>query len=68
MKQCPTCRQSFADRRLKFCRFDGAPLMSPAVPGDEALTVLFSTGKLNERFGPLEEMRRRQGEDRSRSR
>jgi hypothetical protein len=52
----------FADLRLKFCRFDGAPLNNAAAPADEALTVLFSTGRLNERFGPLQEIRRRHGE------
>jgi len=58
MKQCPTCRLTFADENLRFCRFDGTPLR-PCVAPDEASTMLFSTGKLNERFGALQEMRRR---------
>ena len=59
MKQCPKCRQVFAGPDLKFCRFDGSPLISEATPPDEAATILFSSGYLNNRFTPLEELRRR---------
>ena len=60
MKQCPKCRLLFAGRDLKFCRFDGSPLLSEiTTPSDEAATILFSTGHLNNRFTPLEELRRR---------
>lgn len=27
MKQCVKCRQLFADKNLRFCRFDGSPLV-----------------------------------------
>jgi hypothetical protein len=52
MKQCPKCRQLFADRDLRFCRFDGSPLISEAAPPDEAVTILFSTGQLKSRRTP----------------
>ncbi len=48
MKQCPTCHQSFTYELLKFCRFDGSPLVSAS--REEATTMLLpvqlSTGKL----------------------
>lgn len=59
MKRCPKCQQLFADGNLRFCRFDGSSLISEATPLDEAATILFSTGHLNNRFAPLEELRRR---------
>ena len=59
MKQCPKCRQVFAGADLKFCRFDGSPLISEATPPDEAATILFSSGYLNNRLTPLEELHRR---------
>ena len=46
MKECPTCRQLFADGNLCFCRYDGAQLINKAVHSDEALTIRFSTGDL----------------------
>ncbi|HEU0253926.1 MAG TPA: hypothetical protein VFR12_12905 [Pyrinomonadaceae bacterium] len=59
MKECPKCQQLFADRNLKFCRFDGSPLINEATPLHEAATILFSTGQLNNRSTPLEELRRK---------
>lgn len=59
MKQCPKCRQKFADGNLRFCRFDGSSLINEATPSQEAPTILLSTGQLNDRFTPLEELRRR---------
>jgi hypothetical protein len=59
MKECPTCRQLFADANLRFCRFDGSPLISEAQPPDEAATIKFSTGQLDNRFTPLESLRLR---------
>jgi len=59
MKQCPKCRQLFASPDLRFCRFDGSPLISGATPPDEAATILFSTEYLNNRFTPREELHRR---------
>ena len=59
MKQCPKCRQLFADVNLKFCRFDGSPLISEATPPDEAATILLSARYLNNQFIPLEELRGR---------
>ena len=41
---------------------DGSRLVNRNMRSDEALTILFSTGKLNARFGPLQELRRRKGE------
>jgi hypothetical protein len=38
MKECPICRQVFADGNLRFCRYDGTPLVK-AAPPDEALTM-----------------------------
>lgn len=48
MNQCPTCGRLFPDPSLKFCRMDGARLVNKAVRADEALTVLFTTGRLQE--------------------
>ncbi|HVI73035.1 MAG TPA: hypothetical protein VM656_16305 [Pyrinomonadaceae bacterium] len=59
MKQCPKCRQKFAVADLRFCRFDGSPLISEGTPPDEAATILFSTGYLNNRLTPPEELYRR---------
>ena len=59
MKQCPKCQQLFADGNLRFCRFVGSSLISEAKPPDEAATILFTTGQLNNRLTPIEELRRR---------
>ena len=59
MKRCPKCRQLYAGADLRFCRFDGSPLISEATPPEEAATILFSTEYLNNRFTPLEELHRR---------
>ncbi len=59
MKQCPKCRKVFAGVDLRFCRFDGSPLISEATPPDEAVTILFSTGQLSNRIALFEELRRR---------
>ena len=59
MKQCPKCRQLFTDEDLRFCRFDGSSLTSEATPPDEAATILFPVGHVNNRLTPLEELRRR---------
>jgi TolB-like protein/Flp pilus assembly protein TadD len=32
MKHCPTCRQTYTDETLKFCRVDGALLISDSLP------------------------------------
>jgi len=48
MKKCPACGRLFPDASLKFCRMDGARLVDKSVRADEALTIQFSTGKLNE--------------------
>jgi len=58
MKQCPKCQQLFADGNLRFCRFDGSSLINEATPPQEAPTILFSTGHLNDRYTELEELRR----------
>ena len=57
MKQCPKCRQLFAGVDLRFCRFDGSPLISGTTHPDEAVTMLFSTGHLNNQLTRLEELR-----------
>jgi len=54
MKQCPKCRQLFARADLRFCRFDGSPLISEGTPPHEAATLLFPTGYLINRFTPTE--------------
>jgi hypothetical protein len=58
MKQCVKCRQSFADENLRFCRFDGSPLVSEAPPADEAATILFTTGQLKNLYPSREELHR----------
>ena len=58
MKQCVKCRQLFADENLRFCRFDGSPLVVEGALPDEAATILFSTGQLNNVYPSLEELRR----------
>jgi len=57
MKQCPKCRQLFADENLRFCRFDGSPLISEGTPPDEAATILLFPGQIINRFTPIEELR-----------
>lgn len=60
MKQCPKCRQSFAGGDLRFCRYDGSPLINQTIsPPDEAVTILFPTGPLNNQFAPLDGAHRR---------
>ena len=58
MKQCVICRQSFADENLRFCRFDGSPLVNEVAPRDEAATILSTSEQLNDLFPTLEELRR----------
>lgn len=62
MKECPNCRRVFVDGSLNFCRMDGTRLVTKATSAQEAMTILFSTGTLNDRFGPLIELRRRKGD------
>ena len=57
MKQCVKCKQLFANENLRFCRFDGSPLINEAVPPDEAETILFTSGDLSNLFPALEELR-----------
>lgn len=59
MKQCPKCRLKFAGADLRFCRFDGSPLISESTPPDEAATILFSSGYLDNRSTQLDELHRR---------
>jgi len=59
MKECRKCRQMFAGDDLRFCRFDGSPLISEPMPPGEAVTILFSSDRLNDRATALEELRRR---------
>jgi hypothetical protein len=47
MKQCVKCQTLFADENYKFCRFDGSPLVKDTAAPDEAATILFNTGQLN---------------------
>jgi hypothetical protein len=49
MKRCPTCQRLFTEANFKFCRSDGAPLVTE-VSIDEAPTVLFSTIQIIKRF------------------
>jgi hypothetical protein len=58
MKQCVICRQLFADDNLRFCRFDGTPLVDEVVPPDERATILFTSGQLHDLF---EELRHKSG-------
>ncbi|HEY9501311.1 MAG TPA: hypothetical protein VIR01_06785 [Pyrinomonadaceae bacterium] len=59
MKQCVKCRQLFANENLRFCRFDGSPLIDEGVLPDEAATILFTSGDLRNLFPALEELRNR---------
>jgi hypothetical protein len=49
MKQCPRCRKLFSDEMLKFCRSDGAQLVSAATFLEEAATILLSIRQITER-------------------
>lgn len=63
MKRCPECSRTFDDERLKFCRSDGAPLITET-SANEAPTAPFmhpnfqkqkvrgKTRDLGKRFGP----------------
>ncbi len=45
MKRCPICQQTYTDETLKFCRDDGATLVSDAsLPGESATLMLSSPG------------------------
>jgi hypothetical protein len=55
----------FADANLRFCRYDGSPLISEATSPAEDATILFTTGDLINLF-TLEELRRRSEEKLSR--
>lgn len=57
MKQCVKCRTLYADENLKFCRFDGLPLVEEVARPDEAATILFTTEQLNNLLPALEELR-----------
>ena len=61
MKQCVKCRLLFADENLRFCRFDGSPLVKEITPPEEAATILFTTGQLNSLYPALQELRRANG-------
>jgi hypothetical protein len=61
MKQCVKCRLLFADENLKFCRFDGSPLVNEGAHPDEIATILFTSGTLNDLYPALEELRRANG-------
>jgi hypothetical protein len=50
MKQCVKCRTIFADENLRFCRFDGLPLVNKVALPEEAATILFTTGQLDNLF------------------
>jgi adenylate cyclase len=45
MKKCPTCHHQYTDEELKFCRFDGTPLVNTARSGSTATVVLPSTSR-----------------------
>ena len=53
MKQCVKCEQLFGDGNLRFCRFDGSPLVDKVAPPDEAPTMLFTSGQLHDLFEEL---------------
>ena len=61
MKKCPKCKQLFSHRELRFCRYDGCPLVNESRPLDEATTLLFSTGQLNQQASLLDEIRQSSG-------
>ena len=56
MKQCPKCRQLFANDDLRFCRLDGSRLLSETLPLDEGPTMLLLPGHLINRFSSREEL------------
>ena len=56
MKQCPKCRQLFANDDLRFCRLDGSRLLSETLPLDEGPTILLLPGQLINRFTSREEL------------
>src|SRR3989442_8393657 len=42
MKRCPTCQQTYTDETLKFCRVDGATLVSDSAAAAESATLNLS--------------------------
>jgi adenylate cyclase len=42
MKRCPTCQESYTDETLKFCRVDGALLISDSADLESSETALLS--------------------------
>ena len=63
MKQCVKCGLLFADENLRFCRFDGSPLVKEITPPEEAATILFTSGQLKPLYPALEELRRTNGSE-----
>ena len=61
MKQCVKCQQMFTNDDLRFCRFDGSPLVNEVAPPAEAATILFTTGQLTNLFPALDELRHTNG-------
>ena len=49
MKRCPTCQRSYSDETVRFCREDGAPLISDSL-SDSTNTVLLPQSHSSERF------------------
>lgn len=43
MKRCPTCRHTYSDETIKFCRLDGAPLISDLSLESSETAILSST-------------------------
>jgi hypothetical protein len=62
MKECPTCRLLY-DGNLRFCRFDGSPLMNE-LRADEAVTISLPPGKLSNKFAQRELRRRKREPER----
>ena len=55
MKRCPTCQLLYGDERLKFCRYDGAPLtFEPPLP-DEPPTMRLSPAGISREFPWVDE-------------
>ena len=60
LKQCIKCQRVFA-ANLKFCRFDGSPLVNEVAPPDQGATILFTSEELTGLFSTLEELRHSNG-------
>jgi TolB-like protein len=57
MKRCPTCKRTYLDETVSFCREDGSPLVMDSSATNSANTLLFPESRASKRFTqPFEDL------------